>query len=115
MITPSSQDVLACQLENSSLDLALASTALLVPEEVETDPIRSFLATVEVERSPRAVECQLTRLSSSGEVIRVRKGLYWKEPRARLRTPLTRPDESPSQSLELVLSLPACLRQRTSA
>ena len=69
------------------------SAAQFVREQVEVAPTRSFISTGEVAGSRRAVECELSRLASSGEVIRVRRGLYWKGPRTRLGMPLPRPDE----------------------
>lgn len=69
------------------------SAAQLVREQVEAAPTRSFITTGEMTGSRRAVECELSRLASSGAVIRVRRGLYWKGPRTRLGTPLPRPDE----------------------
>ena len=79
--------------ESFSLHLALMSVAQLVREQVEAAPTRSFIYTGEVAGSRRAVECELSRLASSGEVIRVWRGLYWKGPRTRLGMPLPRPDE----------------------
>lgn len=79
--------------ESFSLHLALMSAAQFVREQVEAAPMRSFISTGEVTGSRRAVECELSRLASSGEVIRVRRGLYWKGPRTRLGVPLPRPDE----------------------
>ena len=76
-----------------SLHLALMSAAQLVREQVEAAPMRSFISTGEVEGSRHAVECELSRLASSGEVIRVRRGLYWKGQRTRLGVSLPRPDE----------------------
>ena len=35
----------------------------------------------------------MSRLAAAGEVIRVRKGLYWKGPKTRVGTPLPRPAE----------------------
>ncbi len=69
------------------------STAQHVRQQVEAVPTRAFISIGEVEGSRRAVECELSRLAGSGEIIRVRRGLYWKGPRTCHGMPLPRPDE----------------------
>ncbi len=59
------------------------STAELVRERVAAVPSRGFIAAGELPGSRRAVECALSRLAADGEVVRVRKGLYWKGPKTR--------------------------------
>lgn len=43
-------------------------------------PDRSYFDTGDVPGSPRAVESALSRLAASGELVRVRRGTYWKPP-----------------------------------
>lgn len=69
------------------------STAELVRASLAGSPIRSFIATSKVPGPRHAVECELSRLIAEGEVVRVRKGLYWKGPRTRVGMPLPRPTE----------------------
>ena len=66
------------------------STAELVRERIEEAPLRSFIETADLPGSRRAVECELSRLVAKGEVVRVRRGLYWKGPRTRIGMPLPR-------------------------
>ena len=59
------------------------STAELVRERVAAAPLREFIAVGELPGPRRAVECALSRLAADGQVVRVRKGLYWKGPKTR--------------------------------
>jgi hypothetical protein len=69
------------------------STAQQVRDHVESSPVRAFISAAEVPGSRRAVECEMSRLATAGEVVRVRKGLYWKGPKTRVGMPLPRPTE----------------------
>lgn len=69
------------------------SAAQLVREHVESYPVRGFISTAEIRGPRRAVECEMSRLAAEGEVVRVRKGLYWKGPKTRVGMPLPRPAE----------------------
>jgi hypothetical protein len=69
------------------------STAQLVRKHVELSPVRGFISTAEVPGPRRAVECEMSRLATESEVVRVRKGLYWKGPKTRVGMPLPRPSE----------------------
>lgn len=64
------------------------NTARLVRERVASAPERSFVAVADMVWPRHAVECELSRLAGRGEVVRVRKGLYWKGPITRLGMPL---------------------------
>ncbi|MXZ79156.1 MAG: hypothetical protein F4Z06_12910 [Acidimicrobiia bacterium] len=64
------------------------NTARLVRERVANAPERSFVAVADMVWPRHAVECELSRLAGRGEVVRVRKGLYWKGPMTRLGMPL---------------------------
>lgn len=64
------------------------NTARLVRDRVANAPERSFFAVADMVWPRHAVECELSRLAGSGEVVRVRKGLYWKGPMTRLGMPL---------------------------
>ncbi len=59
------------------------STAEVIRERLAGAVPRSFLAASALPGSRRAVECELSRLTAEGEVVRVRKGLYWKGPKTR--------------------------------
>lgn len=69
------------------------STAQEVREHVEFTPVRGFISTAEIPGTRRAVECEMSRLAAEGEVVRVRKGLYWKGPKTRVGMPLPLPTE----------------------
>jgi hypothetical protein len=69
------------------------SIAERVRSHVMTAPARSLLATSAVDGSPRAVECEFSRLCAAGEVVRVRKGLYWKGVKTRVGMAKPRPME----------------------
>jgi hypothetical protein len=69
------------------------STAEQVREHVEFSPIRGFISTAEIPGPRRAVECEMSRLAAEGEVVRARKGLYWKGPKTRVGMPLPLPSE----------------------
>ncbi|WP_373069915.1 hypothetical protein [Gemmatimonas sp.] len=66
------------------------STAQEVRDHIDWRPVRSFITAGEIPGPRRAVECEMFRLASKGEVIRVRKGLYWKGPSTRVGMPLPR-------------------------
>ena len=76
-----------------SLHLALMSVAQLVRDYVVLTPERSFLSPADVQGTRHAVECELSRLATAGDIIRVRKGLYWKGPMTAIGMPLPRPYE----------------------
>lgn len=67
------------------------STAQAVRDHVEHTAPRRFIWPTAIEGSRRAVECEMSRLAAEGEVVRVRKGLYWKGPKTRVGMPLPRP------------------------
>ena len=69
------------------------STAQAVRGHVTRTPVGRFIWPARLEGSRRAVEVEMSRLAAEGEVIRVRKGLYWKGPRTRVGMPLPRPLE----------------------
>lgn len=69
------------------------STAQEVRAHVESGPVRAFISAAEIPGPRRAVECEMSRLARRGEVVRVRKGLYWKGPKTRVGMPLPRPAE----------------------
>lgn len=54
------------------------STAAAVSKCVNDLPERSFVAVRDIEGPRRAVESAFSRLACSGQLARVRKGLYWK-------------------------------------
>lgn len=70
------------------------STAELVREQIAAAPLRGFIAAAELSGSRRAVECELSRLTADGDVLRVRKGLYWKGPKTRFGIAAPRPAET---------------------
>lgn len=82
-----------CFCERTSLHFPLMSTAQLVRARVESNPLRGFISTAEIYGPRRAIECEMSRLAAEGEVVRVRKGLYWKGPKTRVGMPLPRPAE----------------------
>jgi hypothetical protein len=69
------------------------STAETVRTLVSQRPERAFIPTTTIPGSRRAVECEMSRLASEGEVLRVRKGLYWKAAKTRVGMALPRPAE----------------------
>lgn len=69
------------------------STAQLVREHIESRPVRGFIWASAIPGSRRGVECELSRLAAEGEVLNVRKGLYWKGPKTRVGMPFPRPTE----------------------
>lgn len=69
------------------------STAEAVRRHVARIPVRSFVRPAAIAGSRRAVECEMSRLAAEGELVRVRKGLYWKGPKTRAGMPLPRPIE----------------------
>lgn len=69
------------------------STARLVRDHIKASPVRGFISSAELHGPQRAVECEMSRLAAEGEVVRVRKGLYWKGPKTRIGMPLPRPVE----------------------
>ena len=54
------------------------STAERVADHVAALPERSFVAVRDFDGSRNAVESAFSRLAADGNVLRVRKGLYWK-------------------------------------
>jgi len=69
------------------------STAHQVRKHVEFSPVRAFISATDIPGPRRAIECEMSRLAAEGEVVRVRKGLYWKGPKTRVGMPLPRPAE----------------------
>lgn len=69
------------------------STAEVVRQHVAATPVRRFVWPNAITGSRRAVECEMSRLAAEGELVRVRKGLYWKGPKTRAGMPLPRPIE----------------------
>ena len=67
------------------------SAAEKVWEKIAAAPARGFIAAAELPGSRRAVECELSRLAADGDVLRVRKGLYWKGPKTRFGMASPRP------------------------
>ena len=67
------------------------STARLVRDHVARMPVRSFVFSSELQAPPHAVDCEFARLVDRHELLRVRKGLYWKGPRTRAGIPAPRP------------------------
>ena len=67
------------------------STARLVRDHVARMPERSFVFSSELQAPPHAVDCEFARLVDRSELLRVRKGLYWKGPRTRAGIPAPRP------------------------
>lgn len=65
----------------------------MVRERVASSPVQHFIAATEVPGTRRSVECELSRLVAAGELVRVRKGLYWKGPKTRVGMPVPRPFE----------------------
>lgn len=53
-------------------------------------PVRCFIWPARLEGSRRAIEVEMSRLAAEGEVVRIRKGLYWKGPRTQVGMPLPR-------------------------
>lgn len=66
----------------------------MVREQIAAAPSRGFIAAAELSGTRRAVECELSRLAADGDVLRVRKGLYWKGPKTRLGIAPPRPAET---------------------
>jgi len=60
------------------------SVASTIKAAVAKKPSRSFVEPGDFVGSTRAVECALSRMATEGEILRVRKGLYWKGPRTAL-------------------------------
>ncbi len=79
--------------ERISLHFPLISTAQGVRDHVDLSPVRAFIWATEIPGPRRAVECEMSRLAAGGEIVRVRKGLYWKGPKTRVGMPLPRPAE----------------------
>lgn len=63
----------------------------MVREQVSVTPRRTFISVDEFSGSRRAVECALSRIAANGDVVRVRKGLYWKGPITRFGVVPPRP------------------------
>lgn len=69
------------------------SMARLVRDRVQHASTRSFISIGDMPGSRRAAECELSRLALAGDLIRVRKGLYWKGPTTAVGMPRPRPLE----------------------
>ncbi|MCY7299545.1 MAG: hypothetical protein LH616_10075 [Ilumatobacteraceae bacterium] len=69
------------------------STATQVRARLAATSPRSFVASTEVDGPVGAVEAELSRLVRRGEILRVRKGLYWKGPRTRLGVAAPDPEQ----------------------
>lgn len=67
------------------------SVASSVRGSVNKKPSRSFLDPSDFNGSAHAIECALSRMTAGGEILRVRKGLYWKGPTTRLGIAPPRP------------------------
>lgn len=67
------------------------STARLVRDHVAQMPERSFVFSSELQAPPHAVDCEFARLVERNELLRVRKGLYWKGPGTRAGIPAPQP------------------------
>lgn len=76
-----------------SLRFPLMSAAQIVREHAIAAPVRGFVSAAEIPGPRHAVECELSRLAGEGELVRARKGLYWKGPKTRFGMPLPRPSE----------------------
>ncbi len=75
------------------LHFPLMSAAQIVREQVAATPVRGFVAAAQIPGSRHAVDCELSRLVAAGELVRARKGLYWKGPKTRVGMPHPRPGE----------------------
>jgi hypothetical protein len=82
-----------CRVEMFPLPFPLMSAAQIVREQVAATPVRGFVAAAEIPGSRHAVECELSRLAAAGELVRARKGLYWKGPKTRVGMPFPHPGE----------------------
>jgi hypothetical protein len=69
------------------------STSAMVKERVSKTPAYSFLRPKDFVGSPHAVEIALGRMAASGDLLPVRKGIYWKAPKTRLGMPAPTPFE----------------------
>jgi hypothetical protein len=69
------------------------STAALVRERVDSTPSRGFVAVRDVPGPRRAVESAFSRMAADGDLVHVRRGLYWKGPHTRLGMPRPRGSE----------------------
>ena len=65
----------------------------MVRERIEATPVRGFLVAADIPGSRRAVECELSRQVAKGELVRARKGVYWKGPKTRVGMPRPRPGD----------------------
>jgi hypothetical protein len=65
------------------------STAGVVQQKIKSAPAGTFFTRADFVGPDRAVESALSRLTQSGELLRVRRGLYWKGKATRFGT--TRP------------------------
>lgn len=73
-----------------------------VAEDIRSQVLRSkrrFWRPRDFDGSPGAVQVELSRLVNAGELIRVRRGLYWRGPRNRLGMTPPRPREVVSDVL----------------
>jgi hypothetical protein len=62
----------------------MESIAASVRSMLDALPDRAFLHARRVPGPTGAIEAELSRLTRRGEILRVRKGLYWKGPKTRL-------------------------------
>ena len=70
----------ACHFDRDSLQFPgiSGSIAERVADHVATLPDRSFVAVRDINGSRSAVESAFSRLAAEGNILRIRKGLYWK-------------------------------------
>ena len=71
----------------------MESVASSVRSMLDALPERAYVHARKVPGRTGAVEAELSRLTRRGEIIRVRKGLYWKGPKTRLGIALPAPQD----------------------
>ncbi|WP_428115053.1 hypothetical protein [Candidatus Poriferisodalis sp.] len=69
----------------------LISNARVVRDHVERIPTRSFVSRADLPEACHAIDCELARMASRNELVRVYKGLYWKGPQTRAGMPAPAP------------------------
>ncbi len=69
------------------------STAQRVRDRIDASPERSFVTALTTDGPRRAVESELSRLAQRGDLLRVRRGLYWKGTPTRFGVAPPRPVE----------------------
>ncbi len=67
------------------------STARVVRDHVERIPTRSFVSRADLPEACHAIDCELARMASRNELVRVYKGLYWKGAQTRAGMPAPAP------------------------